>query len=91
MRSVTGPLPKRGEYLIRGAYVLTMDKAGDLPDADVHVKNGDIIAVGKGLSAPGAETIDARGMLVLPGRAALAVWRALAPEIPLNQQKKQGT
>lgn len=67
VRSVSGPLPKRGEYLIRGAYVLTMDKAGDLPDADVHVKNGEIIAVGKGLRAPGAETIDARGMLVLPG------------------------
>ena len=67
VRSVSGPLPRRGEYLIRGAYVLTMDKAGDMPDADVHVKNGEIIAVGKGLRAPGAETIDARGMLVLPG------------------------
>ena len=64
-----GSLPKRGEYLIRGGYVLTMDDAaGDLPDASIHVKDGVIIAVGKDVRAPaGVEVIDARGMLVLPG------------------------
>ena len=67
-RGVAGSLPKRGEYLVRGGYVLTMDdKLGDLPDADVHIKNGAIVAVGKALRVPGAEVIDARGMLVLPG------------------------
>ncbi len=56
------------EFVIRNAYVLTMDAAlGDLPDADVHVRNGAIAAVGRALQAPGAERIDGAGMIVLPG------------------------
>jgi len=56
------------EFVIRNAYVLTMDGAlGDLPNADVHVRNGAIAAVGRALQAPGAEPIDGAGMLVLPG------------------------
>src|SRR4051812_33275683 len=43
----TGRLPERGEYLIRGAYVMTMDAAaGDSPNANVHVRDGAIVAVG---------------------------------------------
>ena len=57
----------RSELLIRNAYVLTMDAAGDLAGADVHVRDGAIAAVGRGLSAPGAQIIDGAGMLVLPG------------------------
>jgi cytosine/adenosine deaminase-related metal-dependent hydrolase len=58
----------RGEHLIRGGYVMTMDpKLGNLADADVHVRNGEIVAVGKSLAAPGAEVIDGRDMIVLPG------------------------
>jgi len=61
-------LPARGEFVIRNAYVMTMDSAtGDLPGADVHVKHGDIVEVGKELRAPGAQVIDGRGMIVLPG------------------------
>jgi cytosine/adenosine deaminase-related metal-dependent hydrolase len=61
-------LPARGEYLIRGAYVMTMEPAtGDLPLANVHVRGGEIVAVGAGVAAPAAETIDGRGMIVLPG------------------------
>ncbi|HEY8519102.1 MAG TPA: amidohydrolase family protein [Gammaproteobacteria bacterium] len=56
------------ELLIRNGYVLTMDAAlGDLPNADVHVRDGRIVAVGPGLVAPAAEVLDASGMLVLPG------------------------
>ena len=56
------------EFIIRNAYVLTMDAAfGDLPNADVHVADGAIAAVGTGLAAPGVEVIDGTGMLVLPG------------------------
>jgi len=56
------------EFLIRNAYVLTMDaRLGDLPNADVHVANGAIAAVGRALRAPGAAVIDGAGMLVLPG------------------------
>ena len=66
--SGSGGLPSRGEWLVRGGHVMTMDrKAGDLPGADVHVRDGAIVAVGNGLQAPGAQVIDARGMIVMPG------------------------
>ena len=66
--SRTGPLPQRGEFLIRGGHILTMDSAlADLPSGDVHVRNGIIIAVGANLNAPGAQIIDARDRIVMPG------------------------
>ena len=67
----TGParrLPARGEFVIRGGYILTMDEAlGDIPDGDVHVRNGEIVAVGRQLRAPGAATLDGRHTIVMPG------------------------
>ena len=60
-------LPARGNVVIRNAYVMTMDAAGDLTDGDVHVRDGVIVAVGQKLSAPGASVIDGRGMIVMPG------------------------
>src|SRR5438067_10818397 len=64
----TGRLPARGEFVIRNAYVMTMESgAGDLTDADVHVRKGEIVAVGKKLAAPGAQQLDGPGMIVLPG------------------------
>ena len=61
-------LPARDEFVIRNAYVMTMDAAtGDFADADVHVKNGAIVAVGRNLEAGSAILIDGRGMIVLPG------------------------
>jgi cytosine/adenosine deaminase-related metal-dependent hydrolase len=56
------------DFIIRNAYVLTMDTGlGDLPGADVHVRNGAIAAVGRSIAAAGAERIDGTGMIVLPG------------------------
>jgi len=64
----TFKLPVRGDFVIRSGYVMTMDPAlGDMPRADVHVKDGAIVAVGSGLKAGGAEAIDGRDMIVLPG------------------------
>src|ERR1700674_1948538 len=64
----TPSLPERGEFVIRNAYVITMDAdLGDIPGADVHVRNGQIIAVGKGLNVPGVMPLSGRGMIVLPG------------------------
>src|SRR5881628_1784447 len=62
-------LPARGEFIIRGGYVMTMDPAlGDIARGDVHVKNGAIVAVGAGLKASaGAQVLDGRDMIVLPG------------------------
>ena len=63
-----GRIPRRSEVVIRNAYVMTMDpKLGDLPDADVHVRDGAIAAVGRSLDTAGAWDIDGRGMIVLPG------------------------
>ena len=61
-------LPQRGEFVVRNANVLTMDPAiRDLPRGDVHVRNGEIVAVGVDLTVPGAQAIDGRGMIALPG------------------------
>jgi 5-methylthioadenosine/S-adenosylhomocysteine deaminase len=61
-------LPVRGEFVIRGAIVLTMDAAiGDFSSGDVHVRDGAIVAVAPEISAPGVATVDARGMICMPG------------------------
>src|SRR5437588_5286618 len=62
------PLPARGELLIRGATVLTMDPAmPDLAAGDVHVRDGAIVAVAQRIDAPSAQVIDGGGMIVIPG------------------------
>lgn len=68
-RSATSSkLPERGEFVIKGAYVITIDDAlGEIENGSVHVRNGAIVAVGKDVAAPGARVIDGRGMIVLPG------------------------
>jgi cytosine/adenosine deaminase-related metal-dependent hydrolase len=53
--------------LIRGGYVLTMDSAGDLPGADVHIRDGVIQQIGRNLDVPEAEVITASGKIVAPG------------------------
>ena len=60
-------LPPRGEFTITGAYVMTMDGTlGDIAGGSVHVRNGEIVAVGKDI-AGGGEKIDGAGMIVMPG------------------------
>jgi cytosine/adenosine deaminase-related metal-dependent hydrolase len=55
--------------LFQGGTVLTMDpEMGELADADVLVVGSRIQAVGPGLEAPaGAEIVDARGTILMPG------------------------
>jgi 5-methylthioadenosine/S-adenosylhomocysteine deaminase len=61
-------LPERGEYLIRHAFVMTMDAGlGDMANADVHLRGGDILAVGRDIDAPRAQILDGTDMIVLPG------------------------
>jgi len=61
-------LPARREFMIKNAYVVTMDaKLGELRRGDIHVRDGAIIAVGTNLSAPKAEIVRADGMIALPG------------------------
>jgi cytosine/adenosine deaminase-related metal-dependent hydrolase len=57
-----------GPLLIRGADLLTMDPVlGEQQATDVRVENGRITAIGKGLPAAGAESVDADGMILMPG------------------------
>jgi cytosine/adenosine deaminase-related metal-dependent hydrolase len=61
-------LPARGEFVVRGAHVLSMDdKIGDLASGDVHVRDGAIVAVGASVAAPGAQVIDGKGTICMPG------------------------
>lgn len=63
-----GKLPTRGEFVVRKAYLVTLDaNLGDIPIGDVHVRNGMLIGVGPNLAAPDAEEIDGRNRIALPG------------------------
>src|SRR5689334_2335128 len=53
--------------LIHGGHVLTVDpNLGNLPNADVLIEDGQIVAVEPNISAD-AEVIEAEGFLVMPG------------------------
>jgi imidazolonepropionase-like amidohydrolase len=56
-----------GSVLIRQATVWTQGPKGRLDDCDVLIQGGKIRAVGSNLSAAGVETVDGRGMHLLPG------------------------
>jgi 5-methylthioadenosine/S-adenosylhomocysteine deaminase len=63
----SGSLPRRESFVIRDAYVMTMDAdLGDLPRGDVAVRDGRIVAVGRRLRG-GGRAIDGRSTVVLPG------------------------
>lgn len=67
--SGSASLPARGEFVIRGGNLLTVDDAlGNIEGADIHVKDGTIAAIGPNLAVPeGIEEIDASRMIVMPG------------------------
>ncbi len=55
------------ELVVSGAHVVSMDpRVGDLLDGDIHVRDGEIVAVGRRLDVS-APRLDARGMIALPG------------------------
>ncbi|MBV8109247.1 MAG: amidohydrolase family protein [Hyphomicrobiales bacterium] len=65
--AASSKLPARGEFTIANAHVMTMDGAlGDIPGGSVHVRNGEIVAVGKDVKG-GGQKIDGTGMIVMPG------------------------
>ena len=60
--------PQRRELLLRNGYVMTMDpELGEIAGGDVHIRDGQIAAVGKNISAPRATVINGQGTIVLPG------------------------
>ena len=59
--TVDAQLPTRGEFIVRGGHVLTMDPVlGDLPVGDVHVRDGAIVAVGTNSQRPRPKLSTAR-------------------------------
>lgn len=62
------PSQQQGEYILRGGHVLPIDdKIGELPQGDVHIRDGKIVAVAPSIKASGAEEIDASNTIVMPG------------------------
>jgi 5-methylthioadenosine/S-adenosylhomocysteine deaminase len=55
------------DLLIRGAHILTQDAQRRRVDGDVLVQDGAIAKIGPGIKKDCDETIDARGMLLIPG------------------------
>ncbi len=53
--------------LIKGATVITMDRGNHIFEGDALIEGSRIAALGQSLSARGAEIIDARGQVLLPG------------------------
>jgi cytosine/adenosine deaminase-related metal-dependent hydrolase len=83
-------LPRRGEFTIRRAHVMSMDREiGDVAGGDVHVRHGEIVAVGRGLRSRG-RTIDGRRTIVMPGlidthwHMWTTLYRSLASSSPAN-------
>ena len=83
-------LPRRESFVIRGAYVLSMDPAiGDVADGDVAVRDGRIVSVGRRVHGSG-RVIDGRGTIVMPGlidthwHLWTALHRSMANSSPTN-------
>jgi hypothetical protein len=63
-----------GVLLIRGAQLLTMESEAILPQQDVLIRDGLIVAVGPGLEAPPeAFVIEAKGKVLMPALADMHV------------------
>jgi imidazolonepropionase-like amidohydrolase len=60
-------LPKQENILIKNATVWTSEKEGKLEGADVLIKNGKIVQVGKNITDASAKMIDGTGKHVTPG------------------------
>jgi 5-methylthioadenosine/S-adenosylhomocysteine deaminase len=55
-------------YIIRGGAVMSIDpQVGDFAQADLLVEGKTIVGVGPNIQAGGADVIDARGRIVMPG------------------------
>jgi 5-methylthioadenosine/S-adenosylhomocysteine deaminase len=54
--------------IIRGGRILTLDAVDtEHAKADILVEGATVTAIGQRLSAPGADVIDAAGLIAMPG------------------------
>jgi 5-methylthioadenosine/S-adenosylhomocysteine deaminase len=64
------PMPTGSSFIIRNAYIVTLDAAGDIPSGEILVRDGIISSVGAAGSisgSAGAPVIDGAGMIAMPG------------------------
>ncbi len=60
-------LPQQEEVIYKNATLWTNEKEGIMNDADIWIKAGKIVKVGKNLQSPTARMIDAKGKHITPG------------------------
>lgn len=72
--------------LIRGATVVTMDKAGVLPVADILITDDRLTEIAPHIAADDAEMIDATGCIVIPGliNAHMHTWQTALRGVAAN-------
>src|SRR3954468_23157851 len=72
--------------LIRGATVITMDRQGDLPQADILLRDDRIVEIAPGLNVTDAQGVDASGCIVIPGlvNAHLHTWQTALRGVAAN-------
>jgi cytosine/adenosine deaminase-related metal-dependent hydrolase len=72
--------------LIQGATVITMDKAGVLPRADILITDSRITDIAPHIEAHDAEKIDATGCIVIPGliNAHMHTWQTALRGVAAN-------
>ena len=72
--------------LIRGATVITLDRLGDLPEADILVSGDVIQEIGPRIQADDAEVVSAAGCIVIPGliNAHLHTWQTALRGVAAN-------
>jgi cytosine/adenosine deaminase-related metal-dependent hydrolase len=62
--------PAGPDYIIRNAYIVTLDSLGDIPAGDIHIRNGAIVWIGPAGTRPapaGSQVIESTGMIAMPG------------------------
>ena len=82
--------PKKGDILIRGGHVVTMNTAREVLHADILVRGNRIVAIEKSIRArDGVRIIDAKNAAVIPGfvqahvHLCQTLFRGLADDLPL--------
>jgi cytosine/adenosine deaminase-related metal-dependent hydrolase len=72
--------------LIRGATVITLDRQGDLPEADILVSGDLIQEIAPRIQADDAEVVSAAGCIVIPGliNAHLHTWQTALRGVAAN-------
>lgn len=66
--NTTANVPSGDTYLIRGAYVVSMDNEfPDLQTADILIRDGTIADISESIDVTGTEVIEAGNMIAMPG------------------------